>query len=140
MLKNCPLCAAPGGELIISNEWFRVVYVNDPDYPGFIRLILNSHIKEMTDLAEETAIIIAKAVFALEQVMRRIYCPDKINLASLGNMVPHLHWHIIPRYNNDKHFPNPIWGNITNPNYIPNQQLLSLKSQLFSELLHCSLF
>ena len=36
--------------------------------------------------------------------------PDKINLASLGNMVPHLHWHVIPRFRDDRHFPEPIWG------------------------------
>jgi diadenosine tetraphosphate (Ap4A) HIT family hydrolase len=36
--------------------------------------------------------------------------PDKINLASLGNVVPHLHWHVIPRFVDDPHFPNPVWG------------------------------
>lgn len=36
--------------------------------------------------------------------------PDKINLAQLGNMVPHLHWHLIPRYKDDTHFPESIWG------------------------------
>ena len=38
--------------------------------------------------------------------------PDKINLASFGNMVPHLHWHVIPRFKDDMHFPNPIWGQV----------------------------
>jgi diadenosine tetraphosphate (Ap4A) HIT family hydrolase len=36
--------------------------------------------------------------------------PDKINLASLGNVVPHLHWHVIPRFADDAHFPSPIWA------------------------------
>jgi diadenosine tetraphosphate (Ap4A) HIT family hydrolase len=36
--------------------------------------------------------------------------PDKINLASLGNVVPHLHWHVIPRWRDDSHFPAPIWA------------------------------
>jgi diadenosine tetraphosphate (Ap4A) HIT family hydrolase len=36
--------------------------------------------------------------------------PDKINLASLGNMTPHLHWHVIPRHAGDRHFPRPIWA------------------------------
>jgi diadenosine tetraphosphate (Ap4A) HIT family hydrolase len=36
--------------------------------------------------------------------------PDKVNLASLGNVVPHLHWHVIPRYRDDAHFPAPVWG------------------------------
>jgi diadenosine tetraphosphate (Ap4A) HIT family hydrolase len=46
----------------------------------------------------------------VEAALREIMAPDKINLASLGNVVPHLHWHVIPRYRDDKHFPEPIWG------------------------------
>ncbi len=49
-------------------------------------------------------------VFTVEQVLRDIFQPEKINLASLGNMTPHLHWHVIPRYKEDRNFPNPIWG------------------------------
>ena len=51
-----------------------------------------------------------KMVFAVETAMREIIQPDKINLASLGNKTPHLHWHIIPRFKDDKHFPNSHWG------------------------------
>jgi len=36
--------------------------------------------------------------------------PDKMNLASLGNMTPHVHWHVVPRFRDDRHFPNPIWA------------------------------
>jgi diadenosine tetraphosphate (Ap4A) HIT family hydrolase len=50
------------------------------------------------------------AVWKVEQVIRDIMQPEKINLASFGNMVPHLHWHIIPRYIDDAHFPNPVWA------------------------------
>jgi diadenosine tetraphosphate (Ap4A) HIT family hydrolase len=49
-------------------------------------------------------------VCKVEQVLREVMQPDKINLASLGNMTPHLHWHVIPRFKSDKHFPQPIWG------------------------------
>ena len=49
-------------------------------------------------------------VFAVETAIREIIHPDKINLASLGNKTPHLHWHVIPRFENDKHFPNSHWG------------------------------
>jgi diadenosine tetraphosphate (Ap4A) HIT family hydrolase len=50
-------------------------------------------------------------VFAVESVLREQLDPHKINLASLGNVVPHLHWHVIPRYTDDPHFPQPIWSN-----------------------------
>ena len=52
------------------------------------------------------------AVYATESILRDLLRPDKINLASLGNVVPHLHWHVIPRWKNDSHFPDPIWANI----------------------------
>jgi diadenosine tetraphosphate (Ap4A) HIT family hydrolase len=51
-----------------------------------------------------------KTVFAVEMALREIFNPDKINLASLGNKTPHIHWHVIPRFENDKHFPNSHWG------------------------------
>lgn len=49
-------------------------------------------------------------VLATERAVRRVVQPDKINLASFGNVVPHLHWHVIPRWRDDSHFPESIWG------------------------------
>ena len=51
-------------------------------------------------------------VYTVEESLREVLQPDKINLASLGNLTPHLHWHVIPRYRQDKHFPQPIWGTV----------------------------
>jgi diadenosine tetraphosphate (Ap4A) HIT family hydrolase len=50
------------------------------------------------------------AVVAVEQVLRDQLQPTKINLAALGNMVPHLHWHVIARFEWDSHFPAPVWS------------------------------
>lgn len=109
---GCELCDKPGGELLWQNDLSRVVLVDDPQYPGFCRVILNRHVKEMTDLTASERLQIMTVVFAVEAMVRRTVQPDKINLASLGNVVPHLHWHIIPRFANDRHFPNSIWGEI----------------------------
>jgi len=49
-------------------------------------------------------------VLATERALRRVVQPDKINLASFGNVVPHLHWHVIPRWRDDSRFPESIWG------------------------------
>lgn len=84
--------------------------VDQPDYPGYCRVILERHVSEMTDLSAPERARLMNAVFAAEAVLREMLAPDKINLASLGNVVPHLHWHVIPRYRNDPHFPNPIWA------------------------------
>lgn len=107
---KCELCEIPGSGVLWQNDLCRVILVDDPHYPGFCRVILKRHIKEMTDLnaAERSAMM--EIVFAVEAALREALQPTKINLASLGNVVPHLHWHIIPRFADDRHFPNPIWG------------------------------
>ncbi len=96
----------------------RIVRVDDPNYPGFCRVILNKHVREMTDLPQAEQQTLMSIVFAVEQTIRQLFQPDKINLASFGNMVPHVHWHIIPRWINDRHFPEPIWGNVHNEHSI----------------------
>jgi len=88
----------------------RVILVEDADYPGFCRVIWNDHIKEMTDLPVQMRAELMNTVFAVESAVREVMQPEKINLASLGNMTPHLHWHVIPRYIDDKNFPNSIWA------------------------------
>ena len=65
----------------------------------------------MTDLDESDRNALMKAVFIVESAIKIYYKPDKINLATLGNITPHLHWHIIPRYKHDNHFPESIWSN-----------------------------
>lgn len=107
---TCELCETPGGEILWQDDFCRIVLVNDTDYPGFCRVILKRHLKEMTDLDEHERIHMMMVVFAVESAVRTLLQPDKINLASLGNMVPHLHWHVIPRFADDRHFPSPIWG------------------------------
>lgn len=109
-MANCELCGTPGGELIWQDALCRVVRVDDMDYPGFCRVILNRHVKEMTDLGLPERERLMSVVFSVEQAIREIMQPEKINLASLGNMTPHVHWHVIPRFKHDKTFPNPIWA------------------------------
>lgn len=106
----CGLCESPGGELLWRDAFCRVVLVDDAAYPGFCRVILNHHVREMTDLGESERLRLMSVVFAVEAVIREVMQPDKINLASLGNVVPHLHWHVIPRFKDDRHFPSPIWA------------------------------
>lgn len=109
---SCELCAVPGGSVLWQSGQCRVVRVDDPHYPGFCRVIWNDHVREMTDLPRDCRHQLMTVVFAVEEVVHRLFAPDKINLASFGNVVPHLHWHIIPRWRDDRHFPEPIWGQV----------------------------
>ena len=106
----CELCKKTGGDLVWQNDLCRVVLAEEEDYPGFCRVILNRHVSEMTDLDEAARMSLMKVVFGVEKALRTALSPDKINLASLGNVTPHLHWHVIPRFASDRHFPNAVWG------------------------------
>lgn len=107
---RCELCAQDGGEVLYRDDNYRIVLVDDARYPGFCRVVWNEHVREMTDLATAQRAILIAAVWQVEEAVREAMQPGKVNVASLGNVVPHLHWHVIPRYEDDAHFPNPIWG------------------------------
>ena len=106
----CEFCHSAGGEVLWQNGLCRVVRVDDPDYPGFLRVILNRHAREMTDLEPAERDALMGVVFAVESAVRETMRADKMNLASLGNQTPHVHWHVVPRFGDDRHFPTPIWA------------------------------
>ncbi len=109
----CELCAADGGEILYRDATLRIVAVTGADgetYRGFCRVIWNAHVKEMTDLTPAQRSTFMKTVFKLEAVLREQLNPEKMNIASLGNMTPHLHWHVIPRFIGDATYPKPIWA------------------------------
>lgn len=107
---SCELCVEKQ-DPVYENDKFRVILVNDANYPGFCRVIWNAHVKEMTDLPPADRSALMQAVCKVEDAVRAVMAPHKVNLASLGNVVPHLHWHVIPRYEDDAHFPAPVWAN-----------------------------
>jgi diadenosine tetraphosphate (Ap4A) HIT family hydrolase len=106
----CPLCAPPGEELLWENPYYRVIRVDGTPHPGYTRVVWQDHVAEMTQLTAPERDGLMDIVYLVEQVQRRVLHPDKINLASLGNQVPHLHWHVIPRWRDDGHFPDPVWS------------------------------
>ncbi len=111
--EPCELCQFPGGEILWQDDLCRVVRVGGDegrDYPGYCRVIWRAHVSEMSDLPDADRAHLQALVYATETVLRACYRPHKINLASLGNIVPHLHWHVIPRFSDDRHFPAPIWA------------------------------
>ena len=107
---NCEFCNSPGGPVLWQDDLCRVVRVDEPDYPGFCRVILKRHARELTDLDESERAGLMRVVFAVEAAVRQAMHPDKMNVASLGNMTPHVHWHVIPRFEDDRHYPGPIWA------------------------------
>ena len=112
-VSGCPLCREDGGLLIARHGKFRVIRATGPDAadcPGFYRVVWNDHVAEFSDLAEADQLLCLRAVSAVERVLRERLQPSKVNLAALGNMVPHLHWHVIARFDWDARWPAPVWA------------------------------
>ena len=106
----CVFCAGDGGELVWRDARLRVILPDEADYPGFTRVVWGEHVVEMSDLGATDREHLMSVVWLVEAAQREALAPDKINLASFGNMTPHLHWHVIPRWRDDLHFPDPVWG------------------------------
>ncbi|WP_456456827.1 HIT family protein [Nitratifractor sp.] len=87
----------------ITLEWERSTI-------PWLKLFTVEPYREMSDLPDPLRHRIFELLTVIEQEMRDYFHPHKINLASFGNYSPHLHWHIMARYENDSHFPEPMWG------------------------------
>lgn len=115
---DCPLCREDGGLLIARHERFRVIRAIGPDaddFPGFYRVVWNAHVAEWSDLSEPEQALCMRAVSVVERAVREHLQPTKVNLAALGNVVPHLHWHVVARYEWDSRFPAPLWASPNRP-------------------------
>lgn len=111
----CPLCAEDGGALVWRGEHLRVIRAQEAGFPAFYRVVWNAHVAEFSDLSAAERGHCMEAVALVEQALREHLAPTKVNIAALGNMVPHLHWHAIGRFDWDSHFPSPVWAPAQRP-------------------------
>jgi diadenosine tetraphosphate (Ap4A) HIT family hydrolase len=107
---GCALCDGSGGVVVFEGAQFRVVRALEEGFPAFYRVVWSEHVKEFSDLAPADRRLCIDAVLQVEETLRAHLHPAKINLAALGNMVPHLHWHVVARFEWDSHFPAPVWA------------------------------
>lgn len=127
-LTGCSLCETEGGVPVFRGDKFRVIRAEEADFPAFYRLVWNDHVAEFSDLPASERALCMDAVTLIEAVLRRQLRPTKVNLATLGNVVPHLHWHVIARFDWDSHFPAPVWGAAQRPS--DAQALTQLRARL----------
>ena len=109
-VAGCPLCETDGGLVVFKNDQLRVIQVHEEGFPAFYRVVWNSHVPEFSSLSPDERMACMNVVVTVEQVLREQLQPTKINLAALGNMVPHLHWHVMARFDWDSHFPVSVWS------------------------------
>ena len=109
-VPGCPLCDGSGGTVIFAGAKFRIVRAHEAGFPAFYRLVWSDHVAEFSDLPPSDRLLCMDAVVLVEQCLRAHLNPVKVNLAALGNAVPHLHWHIVARFAWDSHFPAAVWS------------------------------
>jgi diadenosine tetraphosphate (Ap4A) HIT family hydrolase len=76
----------------------------------WLKIFTQKEIKEFSQCDKQTKLVIFEALDIIEKEMLEYFKPDKINIASFGNYVPHVHFHIQARFRNDNFFPEPTWG------------------------------
>ena len=139
MTHDCPLCREDGGALIWRGARLRVIRADEAGFPAFYRVVWNAHVAEFSDLNAPERAHCMDVVAQVEQALRQYLQPTKVNIAALGNMVPHLHWHVIARFDWDSHFPAPVWAAAQRPSPAAQEAavralLPALEAQLQSQL------
>ena len=95
---------------IFDLDFCELLLMNNADFPWLILVPKKPDLKELTDLNFDEQILVLKEINLVSQILQEKYKPHKINIAMLGNMVKQLHIHVIARFENDKAFPKPVWG------------------------------
>jgi len=87
-----------------------VTLMRDQFFPGYTLLSTKIHCSELFQLDREVRSELMEEVSCVAKVLYDIFQPAKINYELLGNMVPHIHWHLVPRFATDPLWPRPIWA------------------------------
>ena len=111
-----------------------LLLLNDANYPWFILVPKREDIKELHQLSKtEQQLFLQESMF-LSQCMERIFHPDKLNIAALGNVVPQLHIHHIARFTTDVCWPEPVWGKVAAIPYT-KEKIKLIKKQMLNLIL-----
>lgn len=110
---NCPMCTRWQDEPDLRIAEFEHCYVQlnrDQFFPGYVLVFSKNHVTELFHLDPTDRSNLMEEVNRVAQALSRLYTPAKMNYELLGNMVPHMHWHLIPRFTSDPLWPRPIWS------------------------------
>ncbi|MGZ5207483.1 MAG: HIT family protein [Sulfuricurvum sp.] len=94
--------------MIYSNS---LIYIerHESEIP-WLKIFTHAPHKEFSECSSLEKTMIWSCLDLIEKEMLEYFKPDKINIASFGNMLQRVHWHIMARFNDDSYFPEPMWG------------------------------
>jgi diadenosine tetraphosphate (Ap4A) HIT family hydrolase len=119
-MHTCPMCSKWHDEphlRVAELEHCLVMLNGDQFFPGYTFVFTRNHVTELFHLDQSVRAAVMEEVSAVAAALYKLFQPDKMNYELLGNMVPHMHWHLVPRYAHDPLWPRPIWSE-------PHQQVL----------------
>ncbi|WDY56855.1 HIT family protein [Pseudomonas sp. PSKL.D1] len=99
----------------------RLLLSKDANYPWFILVPKREGVSELFDLNQEDQAQLWKETTHLADVLKKAFNADKMNVATLGNVVSQMHMHVIVRHKTDAAWPAPVWGKVPAVEYAPGQ-------------------
>ena len=112
-MTDCSMCRKwqDDNDLRIAELGHCYVLLNrDQFFPGYCFAVTKEHVTELYHLGLQTRQGVVEEVNRVAAVLADVFRPVKMNYELLGNMVPHMHWHLIPRFETDPLWPKPIWA------------------------------
>lgn len=112
-MSDCPMCSRWDDDAdlrIIELPHSYAILNRDQYFPGYTLLFTKTHVTELFHLDRSVRTALMEEVSLVAQALYTTFTPDKINYELLGNMVPHIHWHIVPRFSSERLWPRPIWA------------------------------
>lgn len=91
--------------------------MNQKDVPWLILVPRRDDVQEIYQLSANDRSLLMEEIAQASQALTKLYAPDKINVAALGNIVPQLHVHVIARFKQDGAWPAPVWGKLPTAAY-----------------------
>ena len=110
---TCQMCRRWDDDVelrITEFEYSYLILNRDQFFPGYCLLFSKQHVTELFDLDRKTRQGMMEEVSRTAAALAGLFEPDKINYELLGNMVPHIHWHLVPRFRTEPLWPRPIWS------------------------------
>lgn len=111
----------------------RLLLSKDANYPWFILVPRQADVSELFDLTAADQQQLWQETTCLANSLKQEFAADKMNVATLGNVVSQLHMHVIARHRNDAAWPAPVWGKVAAAEY-REEQLAQLRQRLRSAL------
>jgi diadenosine tetraphosphate (Ap4A) HIT family hydrolase len=135
--SNCKACAGhwPPADHRIADCGLTVAYLfEDQFFPGWTVLVLKRHATELFELSREERGQLIEEVNIVARVLAEVFKPVKINYGVLGNQLPHIHWHVVPRLADDPAPLEAVWGHKHEPKRLAGEKLRETIARIREQL------